>query len=40
MTKRQRFTYREWWFCNSDENLFELTREQLFIYRLIIKESK
>ncbi len=37
LTKNTRFTYREWFFANGDENLFHLIREELFIYRQLLK---
>jgi len=34
---KTRFTYREWHYVNKRENLFNLSREALFIYRQILK---
>ena len=40
LSKKVGFTYREWFFTNAEENLFHLSREGLFLYRLIIKGSR
>jgi hypothetical protein len=34
---KRRFTYREWHYVRADENLFELSRESLFVYRQILR---
>jgi len=34
---KSRFTYREWFYVNADENLYDLSPESLFIYRRILK---
>lgn len=31
------FSAREWWYTKAHENLFDLTREEFYLYRLIIK---
>lgn len=40
LSKKRWFTYREWFFTTAEENLFHLSREELFLYRLIIKGSR
>lgn len=35
--RKTKFSQREWFFANDDENLFHLSREELFIYRQLLK---
>lgn len=35
--KKTTFTWREWHYTQANESLFDLTKEELFVYRLIIK---
>lgn len=36
-TRKTRFTRQEWHYACADENLYELSRESLFIYRQILR---
>lgn len=35
--RKTKFTWREWSYTNADEPLFDLSKEELETYRLIIK---
>jgi len=35
--KSTRFTRSEWFYTTADECLFKLSREELFVFRLILK---
>ena len=37
--RKTKFTWREWSYTNADESLFDLGKEELAIFRLIIKEA-
>lgn len=37
--KKTKFSRLEWWFTRADENLFLLTREELYLCRLLIAGS-
>jgi hypothetical protein len=37
--RKTKFTNREWYFTTANESLFDLDKDQLALYRLIIKEA-
>jgi hypothetical protein len=38
--QKTKFTWREWQYTNADESLFDLSKDELEIFRLLIEEAK
>lgn len=36
---KPKFTWREWHYTNANESLFDLSKEELYVFRLLIKEA-
>lgn len=37
--RKTKFTWREWLYTNGDESLFDLSKDELIMFRLIIQEA-
>ena len=37
--RKTKFTWREWHYTNANESLFDLSKDELVLFRLIIKEA-
>lgn len=35
--RKTKFTWREWQYTNADESLFALSKEELYLYRLLVQ---